>query len=468
MNEREQALSNAMQDLAKARAAYDTARSAQSGAGFVGQEALGSLLIQRLQEREAEVRQRIAGLRQRGGDGSMYLPPIQAELASIRQQIDIETAKIVASLRREVELARDRVTTLQATVVTTKLQARQNVAAAATLAQLNQEVEAKRHVYTAFLTRMEQTQLASTKFPTVRIVSPPAVPARSDGMAPWIVSILGAMAALFLAIAAILLRQALNARILSAKDVEYLTGVAPIGAIPALPGPGGVPIPMRILDMTQSGTVETLHALRFAVLAMNRGASCTQVLITSSKSQEGKTTLAASLARLSAASGMRVLLVEADLRRPTLSRVFRTSPAISIESILLNGSTLTEAVYVDPKSGLHCLMANGSALHVVAALQSSQFSELLAEARRNYDMVIIDSPPVMQVIDALIVAGFADVILFAIACGVTSANTVAESLRRFPATVRAGIATVLTRVPQSEEEWQGYYAGYQRKLATSA
>ena len=468
LNDREQALSNARQDLAKAQSAYDTARAAQTGSGFVGQEALGSLLIQRLQEREAETLQRVANLRQRGGDGSIYLPPVQAELTSIRQQIAIETAKIVASLRRDVDLAKDRVAALQAAVTASRSDARRNVAAAATLAQLNQEVEAKRHVYTAFLTRMEQTALASTKFPTVRIVSPPSVPARSDGMATWIVAVLGGMAALFLATAGILLRHVFNARILSAKDVESLIGIAPIGSMPALPGPSGMPIAMRLLDMTQSGTVETLHALRFAVLAMNPGAPCTQVLITSSKPQEGKTTLATSLARLSAASGMRVLLVEADLRRPTFSRVFRAAPTGTIESVLLKGSPLAEAVYVDRKSGLHCLMANGSAPQVVAALQSLRFSDLMAEARRNYDLVIVDTPPVMHVIDALIVSGYADVILFAIACGVTSAGIVKESLRRFPGEVQSRIATVLTRVPQSDADWQGYYAGYERKLLTSA
>jgi capsular exopolysaccharide synthesis family protein len=468
LNEQELALSNARRDLAKAESAYDTAaKSFQDKSGFSGQEALGSQVIQRLLGQQADILQRIASLRQRGGDNSMYLPPVQAELASVRQQLSSETAKIIVSLRREVDLARDRVRTLEATVSESQARARQNVATAALLAQLNQQVEAKRHVYIAFLTRMEQTQLASTQFPTARVVSTAAPPPRADGLPTWLVMILGVIAAEFFAVAFILLRMVLRGKITSAKDLELLMGIPPIGSIPSLPGPGGMPFAMRILDMTQSGTVETLHALRFAVLGMNRGANSTCLLVTSSRPGEGKSTLAASFARLSAASGLRVLLIEADLRRPALSRMFRTSTKVGIEAVLSHGVRLADAVYTDQKSGLHCLLANGSMANPVAALQSVEFAELIAETLRNYDLVIVDSPPVMNVVDALILSRYSNVILFAVECGRTAASTVAEAVRRFPKEVQSQVATVLTRVPQSEEDWSGRYSGYKGKLQTT-
>ena len=138
--------------------------------------------------------------------------------------------------------------------------------------------------------------------------------------------------------------------------------------------------------MAQTGTVETLHAVRFAIQSMNSGPRCTRVLVTSSKQGEGKTTLAASLARLSAASGSRVLLIEADLRRPTLSHVLHLSSKISIEFLFSHGLSLADAVQIDRKSGLHCLVSNGSARDAVMMLQSAQFSELMVEAELSYDM----------------------------------------------------------------------------------
>jgi uncharacterized protein involved in exopolysaccharide biosynthesis/Mrp family chromosome partitioning ATPase len=467
LNQQEQNLAIARQELAKAQAAYDTARS-RSGSGFNGQEVLGSPLIQRLRQREAEVEQRMANLEQRDGSNSPFLQPVAAELNSIRQQIANQTGKIVSALGRDVELSQLRVTALEEMVAVSQAQARRNVAASAGLAQLNQELEAKRHVYNAFLTRMEQTQLASIKFPTSRIVSPAVAPFKPDGVSRAIVIAVGIIVGLFVAAAIFILRQLLSSRISSAKDVELLTGITPIASVPTLPGIGGLPVPLRILDMGQSGMAETLHALRFAIQEMTSHSPCSRVLVTSSTQDEGKTTLAASLARLSAASGLRVLLVEADLRHPTLSRMLRLSPKIYLEDLLSDRRALFEAIQVDPKSNLHCLTANGSlgdASDVISALQSPGFVELMAKAQASYDMVIIDGPPVLRVIDPLILAKYSDVVLFAVAFGRTPASMVMEALHRFPSDIRDNIATVLTRVPQSEAVWRGYYGGYQRKLA---
>jgi Mrp family chromosome partitioning ATPase len=90
------------------------------------------------------------------------------------------------------------------------------------------------------------------------------------------------------------------------------------------------------------------------------------------------------------------------------------------------------------------------------------------EAQAKYDMVVMDSPPALLVVDPLILSRYSDVILFAVAYGRLSTGKVAEAFHRFPADVRPRIATVLTRVPQSEGIWQGYFAGYnQRRLAAT-
>ena len=162
-----------------------------------------------------------------------------AELNSIHQQIGSETAQIVSALGRDVELARSRVNTLQGMVTTSQAQAQRGLSAAATLAQLNQAVEARRHVYNAFLTRMEQTQLAQTNFPTAHVVSPAVPAAKADGMPMWMGGLLGVVAATPAAIAYFLMRFVLMGRITSSKDMELMTGLAPVGAMPALPGAAG-------------------------------------------------------------------------------------------------------------------------------------------------------------------------------------------------------------------------------------
>jgi polysaccharide biosynthesis transport protein len=471
LNQDQQELATAHQDLAKAQANYNTATTeARSPGGFTGQEALGSLLIQRLRDRESEILARLASMTQRYGDTSPYVRPIMAELASVRQQIANETQKIISALSRDVTTAQLRVKNLEAVVASAQTQAGGRGRAEATLAQLNQEVDAKRHVYTAFLTRMEQTELTSTQFPTARVVSAAAAPDKPDGLPLWAVVLLGMVMGAFVAVAIILSRLALGGRISSVKDVELVTGTTPITSIPALRGAiNGRPIAARFLDTRESPLAETLHALSFAVQEFNPDAPCTRVLVTSPLQGEGKTTLAAALARLSASSGKRVLLIEADLRRPTLGRVLRLPSGIpTIESVLAEEHTLAEAVQVDPETGLECLTARGSSVNVVKALQSSGFGRLMEEAQSVYDMIIIDSPPVMLVVDPIILAKYSDAILLAVTFGRTAAAVVAEAMHRFTVDVRPRIATVLTKVPQSEVVWHGYYAGYGRKLAASS
>lgn len=467
LSQNEQDMANARQDLTKAQAAYDTAtREARSPGGFTGQEALGSLLIQRLRDREGDIAARLANMRMRYGDGSPYLRPLTAELTAVRQQIANETAKVISALGRNVTTAQLRVKNLETVVAKAQSQAGERGRAEATLAQLNQEVEAKRHVYTAFLTRMEQTQLTSTQFPSARVVSAAAPPPKADGWPLWVVVFLGMIVGALIAVAIILARLALGGRIASVKDVELVTGTTPITSIPAMRSAvNGRPIAARILDVSQSRLAETLHALSYSIQEMNPDASCTRVLVTSPLQGEGKTTLAASLARLSAASGKRVLLVEADLRRPSLGQALRLNPGVlTIEAVLSQESTLAEAVQVDPETGLHCLIADGSAPNVIKALQSRAFSRLMEEAQAHYDMVVIDSPPAMLVVDPIILAKYSDAILLAVTFGRTAAAVVAEAIHRFTADVRPRIATVLTKVPESEVAWHGYYAGYRRRL----
>ena len=305
LNQNEQELSNAGQDLTKAQASYDTATGSAVSRPGSRVRSVGFALIQRLRDRESESN-RLANLSERYGDTSPYVRPLTAELGAVRQQITSETTKIImrwaATSRRRKSGSR-----------TSRLwwprqaQAGERGRAEATLAQLNQDVDAKRHVYTAFLTRMEQTQLTSTQFPSARVVSVAAPPPKSDGWPLWVIVFLGMIVGAFIAVAVILARLALGGRISSVKDVELITGTPPITSIPALRGAvDGRPIAARILDVSHSRLAETLHALSYSIQEMNPDAACTRVLVTSPLQGEGKTTLAASLARLSAASGKRV------------------------------------------------------------------------------------------------------------------------------------------------------------------
>ena len=130
----------------------------------------------------------------------------------------------------------------------------------------------------------------------------------------------------------------------------------------------------------------------------------TAILVTSSESSEGKTTIASALARRFADDGFRVLLIDADLRRPRLATILKLRPEGYLESVLSGDVTLDKAVVYDTKLGLSCLLANGSLENPIRALSSDHFEQLLTASRRAYDFVILDSPPVLHVADPVLLA----------------------------------------------------------------
>ncbi|MFC7610878.1 GumC family protein [Teichococcus aestuarii] len=157
LNEQQARVALARQELARAQAALDSVM--RSGLrGSASSEALASPVIQSLRDREAEIVQRAATLGQRLGPRHPDRPAAEAELRDLQRQIAGETSRIVTSLRREVDAARDRLQDAQASLATTTTTARSGAQAEVMLAQLTRDAEAKRQVYQAFLTRTEQTR----------------------------------------------------------------------------------------------------------------------------------------------------------------------------------------------------------------------------------------------------------------------------------------------------------------------
>jgi capsular exopolysaccharide synthesis family protein len=184
------------------------------------------------------------------------------------------------------------------------------------------------------------------------------------------------------------------------------------------------------------------------------------ILVTSSEISEGKTTVATELARRFADDGFRVLLVDADLRRPQLAKTLDLKPERYLESVLSGEATLDATVVYDAKSGLSCLLASGSSRNPIRALSSDRFKQLISAARRTYDFVILDSAPALHVVDPILLASICQQIIFVVEAGRMPSALVGEAIRRFSEEDRAKIFTLLTRVQTRYLDKRDYYSGY--------
>lgn len=455
LNNEETELSAAQQDLLRRQSALEVAR----GNGF--KEALDSPLIQQLRSREEDAGQRMAYIGQRLGTQHPDYLAAANSLNEARRAIQAATAEVVATMQQGLADAAKHVADLEARVATSRARAARSTVTASALSELTREADAKRRVYETFMTRAAETEPTTARFPSARVISPSVVPQRPDRLPMQVVGLFGALAGAFAASGVSILGFLRRQGIGSVRELVAATNLPCLGALPVLRTRGAA---TQMLYDNHDGAVETLRAMRFAIqaIASPQTEDAVTVLVTSSEIGDGKTTLAASFARLCATDGQRVLLVEADLRRPRLARTLGVKATRDLEAALSGRAPLADTVMVavDPRSGLHCLTTPGRSGNPQKLFRSSEFSILLKRARRDYDLVVLDSPPVLRVADPLLIAGLCDVILFAVRWDRTPRRLVAEGVRRIPQALSGRMATVLTGVPEAQLDRTDYYAGY--------
>jgi capsular exopolysaccharide synthesis family protein len=450
-------LAAARANLERLQASLDTAtRSASHGAGPAStQEVLGSPVVQALRQREADLLQRLAGLPPMHPDRAR----LEGELQSIRGQIGAETAKITAALTHETEVARINVQQLEQAADQAALDARDSSVAQADYQTLIRNAEAKRAIYNSFLMRADQARVATMQFPSARIEYQARPADRADGSSRVAAALLGFLGGIVLASAGVIATYLARGRLTSTRDIALATGLPVFGSLPDIeirPNGSGAPSSAR----PRSSGDETLRAMWLAMRSMTTDGQGATVVVASSEVGEGKTTVAAALGRRVAADGFRVMLIDTDLRRPGLSAALGLRPTSDLASVLTGATTLQDAVVTDPETGLDCLLGDGGIANPTKVLASNEFGSFLAGLRRHYDLVILDSPPVMRVADAVLLSELSQFTLFVVAHGRVAGRLVTEAISRFPAERQKKVFALLTRVPDSQLDRRDYYGGY--------
>jgi capsular exopolysaccharide synthesis family protein len=204
---------------------------------------------------------------------------------------------------------------------------------------------------------------------------------------------------------------------------------------------------------------EAFLSLRTAVMLAARGDGCHVVMVTSAVPNEGKTTTAYNLAKTLANSGSRVLLVDADLRKPRLHRMIKAKNVRGLTSVVLGERTAAEVIHRVPNLPNLDLMTSGPLPPNPPELFGKlTFNRLLDEARTVYDWVLIDTPPVAMVTDPVICASSAEISLLVVQYGSTKREIVREAVRLLGRTGTHLAGVILNKVEVDRDPY--YYSGY--------
>jgi capsular exopolysaccharide synthesis family protein len=265
---------------------------------------------------------------------------------------------------------------------------------------------------------------------------------------------LGLLVGLAIGVGLAVLRQVLDTRIRNERDVELVTDAAIIGGI--VFDPKAASRPLIVQDDPRSPRAESFRTLRTNLQFLDVGHGGRSFIVTSSIQSEGKSTTAANLAIALADSGVRVLLVDADLRRPKVAKYMGLEGAVGLTDALIGRVQLDDVLQEWGRGRLSVLPAGTVPPNPSELLGSAAMGNLIKELRTRFDVVLFDAPPLLPVTDAAILSRFVGGVILVVAAGRANRHHVGgaiSALENVGSTV-AGI--VLTMLPTKGPDAYGY------------
>jgi capsular exopolysaccharide synthesis family protein len=358
------------------------------------------------------------------------------------------------------------------------------------LRELQREAEANRTLYESFLARYKETSAQeSLELPESRVVTQAQMPLRPSF--PKIPLTLGLALVIGLGLGCVLalVRDYLDRRIKSLDEASAVSGLPGLAAIPVigsrelarlaqrgrdeldrydpqttrlLPPALQPPLMRYAIEQPTSAFAESVRAIRMAVQREARSRQAQVVMVTSAVGSEGKTTLAANLALSFAAVGLRTALVEGDLRNPELTRSLCPRAQFGLLEAATGEVPLHQAMVLEPSTRLAVLPAPQPKDTAMLAefVPSDGMARVLGQLRQHFDLIVIDAPPLLPLIDARALAEQADCILLAVGWDRTPQEVFLRAVRFLAPVYDRVIGTVLTRVDFSRLRfYDNYYGG---------
>ena len=329
-----------------------------------------------------------------------------------------------------------------------------------TLRQLAREAESTRLIYEYFLNRMKEISVQEgTQQADARLLSAARPPDFSSYPKVRETTFRAGIFGLASGLALIFLRDSLRTRIRAPEDLAEIADLKVLGIIPEAPRRrSGNPL-AEIVDKPMSALAESVRNLRTAIQLSDLDLPPRVVMLTSSVPDEGKSVLSAALARTSAMGRKKVLLIDADLRRRGLIEHLGIEPRYGLVSLLSERCSLEDALQHEKSTGLDVIVGDRSTITPADVFESARFRDFLDEMRERYDLIVIDTPPVLAVPDARVLARLADAVIYVVRWNSTRRRMIRSGLDLFRQINVPVTGLALTRIDPRRMDRYGYY-GY--------
>jgi len=418
---------------------------------------LGNEYIQKLKSEVGDFQRQEAQLAEKYGERHPEMVRIKNAVQVAQAKFDNEVNKVVESVRAEYMAALAQERSLTGALDAQKSEALGLNRKGIEYTVLQREAESNRQLYESLLQRTKETGISGElKSSNIRVVDPaevptsPVLPRRSNDL------MMALLAGSVLALGLVFLFEYLDNRIKSPQELRALN-LAFLGMVPRIDNSG----PTLLTDAVPPAFGEAIRAVRTNVLFSSAEEGVRTVVVTSAGPGEGKSLFSSNLSVSLAQAGQRVLHIDADMRRPRVHDIFDVSQEPGFSNLLVGDCKPSEAVRKTGIANLCVLPAGMIPPNPAELLGSKRCAEYLATLGEHFDWVVIDSPPVLAVADASVLANAASGVIFVIGADQTTRNTAKAAVDQLNAVQAHVIGAVLNRADVERNPY--YYSAYYRK-----
>jgi succinoglycan biosynthesis transport protein ExoP len=415
-------------------------RLTESPDGFrVASEFIDSPLIQSLREQQVQIERTLAELSSEYGAKHPRIINLNAEAQDVDKKIINEVNKTIGGFKNNINVARAKERSLEASIKNLKTEVGEANTNSIKVRMVEREAEANRTLLVTLTARQKET-LTQEDFdfqaPDARIISyadAPVEPSFPNNIAIMALLFIGST---FLGLFLILLLELLDRGVTNGEELAMDTGVPSLGFAPfikAIASGESLAVFASIRDSAYGQSIKTLNwGLK---LGFPDDAPPRTIMVTSSVPLEGKSTIAMCLAYNQAVTGSKVLLIDADMRRPTIHTNSGMDRGPGLVGLLEEGATFDEVVVQYKDTDLYIVPAGQkNSYDSEGLINSASMTQLLQLAVHNYDLVIIDTPPVLACSDARILGSKVDATVFVVRWNATKLAVVRTAIDQLAAT----------------------------------
>jgi len=448
-------------DVAAAQSRYEEAQAIMKSGGKLDSlpDVASSAAVQDLRRRQAEASQRLADLSIRYSRDYPAVKEAKRDVDLATSQINSEVQRIVGSLKAQYEqtVAHKNALTSEMNKLVGAVNATSNAEGRVELREAERVSEANRVAYEASLNKLREVQQQESRLDVeARIISGPDIP--DSPSFPRAIQILpiGGGLGLLLGVGLIFLLPLGQPQIETAGEVERNLALPVLGTIPYIPPSklihhkNALSIPEYLTLYPFSTFAETIRLLRYRVRApVHAGGQVIQ--LTSAVPGEGKSTIAASIAISAATGNVRTVMIDLDLHHPAASHLLGNDSRIGVVDILLGNSTSDRAVQAHASLPIAIISAGSINTLRPGLLESKQLSELIRKLRQEYDLVIVDTPPVLSLSDSVFISSLVDSTLLVVAWRDTPRSVIDKAVNVLRSAGAPLTGVLLNKVERSRE-----------------